>query len=121
MNLFQRARLYRDGMRILLDWTHNSGELVAKEVAQARANVCAACPKNVKDWPVTEAVAQAIKQHVGLKNSLGVKLDNEDKLMTCSACGCVNSLKVWLPIQFVYPTEEMKAKLDAKCWLLNQQ
>lgn len=109
---------YKDGMKTLLAWTCNSGELVERDVAQKRADVCAKCPLNVKDWQVTEAVADAIRSHVGLKQHLGLTLDNEEQLHTCSACGCVCRLKVWLPAQFVEPTDEMKAKLHKDCWLL---
>lgn len=118
MNIFQRAMAYKDGMRILLEWTATSGELVDREVAQRRADICARCPLNVKDWQVTEAVADAIRSHVGLKQHLGLTLANEDELHTCSACGCVNRLKVWLPEQFIQPNEDMRARLHKDCWLI---
>lgn len=119
MNIFQRAMAYKDGMKTLLEWTANSGELVPREVAQSRANVCEKCPLNVRDSGLTKSVAEAIKRHLELKNHLGMTLDNEDKLYSCSACLCQNKLKVWLPIQFVYPTDEVKVRLHPDCWLMN--
>lgn len=118
MNIFSKAMAYKDGMKTLLEWTANSGELVPRETAEARAAVCEQCPLNDKHSTVAGAVADAIKRHLELKNHLGMKLPNEDKLHTCSACLCQNRLKVWLPIKFIYPNDEVKARLHPDCWLI---
>ena len=84
---------------------------------QARAAVCLKCPMNVKDWPFVEDVAAIIRKPVEIKNKLELKLDGEKSLHTCSGCGCVLKLKLWLPVSRLGLDAAELAKFDLHCWM----
>lgn len=116
-NLIERVKQYSEGVKILTDWLGSGAITVDPATAQRRANVCLKCPMNVKESPATEAIADAIRKQVEIKNRLNIRVDGEKSLHTCTGCGCVNRLKIWLPIERILPTPEELPKFDAACWL----
>lgn len=120
MSIFQRVAQIANGLTILNEWVGSGGVPVDKELAQARANVCVGCPLNTDGGDVTDAIADAIKQQIELKNQLELRVDGEKRLKACQACGCVMRLKVWVPFAFIAPTAEEKTKLDPNCWQLTE-
>ena len=120
MNIIERIVAYKDGMKIIREWIGQGSEVVPQEEAQRRADICIQCPKNVGGWMIIDRVADAIRRQTELKNHLNLRVDNEDKVKTCSACGCNSRLKLWIPLKNIEPEESERAKFDPKCWLLEK-
>jgi hypothetical protein len=118
MNWTERVSQIVNGAKVLGDWIGHGGIPVEKEVAQARADICLKCPMNVRDWPLLESVAAAIKKQIGLKNHLQLRVTGEKGLHFCASCGCVNKLKIWLPLENILPEPDERVKFDPNCWLL---
>ena|ERR1017187_1994802 len=118
MNWTERVSKIANGAKVLADWLGHGGSPVEKELAQSRANVCLTCPKNVKDWPFLESVAEAIKQQVALKNHLQLRVSGEKQLHACQICSCVIKLKVHVPIEMIKPDENERELYPDYCWLI---
>lgn len=115
------------GSRILTDWLGAGGMPVPIEQANKRANTCVTCPLNnmESDWffGIPKAVAVAIHEQRKVKLQMDLKVDQEDKLGTCDACGCELSLKAWVPIRHILaqtPKNEFD-KLHPKCWIRSEK
>lgn len=121
MNLTERASQIVNGAKVLVDWIGHGGVTVDTEIAQFRADICLKCPMNVRDWPFLESVATAIKKQIGLKNHLQLRVTGEKGLHFCSGCGCVNKLKIWLPLEKILPEPEERGNFDERCWLLTEK
>ena len=110
------------GKRILRDWVGDGGVPVSPDKAQARANTCIACelnkPANLAQR-LLGVVAAFIKEQMELKNQMSLKVENEDKLLTCQACNCPLPLKVWVPLTTIMlQTSELQRNgLDKNCWI----
>src|SRR6187399_2318335 len=84
-------------------WFGDGGEPVSTELAQARADVCLKCPMNYKgDWIWAMATRIAINAQSQLRRMMNLKVNGEENLKTCEACGCVLRLKVHVPIAHIY-------------------
>lgn len=121
MNFTERIAQITNGGSILADWIGHGAVPVSKELAQKRADICLKCPLNTTDWPVLESVADAIRQQVGLKNHLMLRVRGERDLHFCAACHCVNRLKIWLPLERIKPEPDEREKFHKNCWLLNEE
>jgi hypothetical protein len=81
-----------DGARILKDWLGDGAVPVAGDLAEQRAVVCEGCPFNMTEGkPLKKLVAKiatAIKEQAEVKNLVELRVSNEAKLGSCSACGC---------------------------------
>jgi hypothetical protein len=117
MTFFQRASQYANGVRILTDWLGQNGTPVDKELAQKRADICLTCPFNSQGWVWPEKVADAISEHVALKNTLDMRVNGEKSLHTCSKCQCALRLKIHVPISVIraHPDPNV-TDLPAFCW-----
>lgn len=107
-------------LAIRKSWFGDGGEPVAPEVAQARANVCLKCPMNYKgDWLWSMATQLAINAQSRLRKIMNLKVEGENDLKTCEACGCVIKLKVHVPISHIYrhTTIEQLTKYHPACWI----
>lgn len=123
----QGVRRSATGSRILTDWLGAGGQPVPIEQANKRANTCVICPLNnmENDWffGIPKAVAVAIHEQLKVKHQLGIKLDQEDSLGTCEACGCVLKLKTLVPLKHILghtPKDEFD-KLDRNCWVRKER
>jgi hypothetical protein len=112
--------MYKNGLSVLKEWLGEGAITVDRESAQKRANICISCPKNVKDWVITDAMASAIKSQLEIKKHLEMKVDGEKSLHTCSGCGCITRLKIWLPLRNILPDESERANFDKSCWLFSE-
>lgn len=119
----ERGRKYLSGVSVLLDWLGSGGHTVMREVAESRASICAACPKNqdmgtIDEVFTTEAAAR-LKRFLALKNEMKLETSQDARLKTCAACLCKPELKVWTPIGHVLKRlkPEQEAELDPKCWI----
>lgn len=121
MSLWDTVRKYANGASTLADWIGDGGHVVDAQIAQYRASVCLRCPKHTTSWQFTESVAGAIKQQLGLKKKLNLRVSGEKSLHTCSVCGCAMRLKVWLPLQTIKPEPAEESLFDSNCWLLHEK
>lgn len=119
MTLVEKASRYANGVRILSDWLGSGAQVVDKETAQKRANVCIKCPMNQNGNMVTKAIAWAIKEQTDLKSELELRVDGEKSLHSCAVCSCWLKLKIWIPMNQLRSEEtpEDKAKWPAWCWM----
>jgi hypothetical protein len=118
MNFFHKANQIANGVHILTQWLGSGGTPCDQETAQARANICIACPKNEVGFRLTEAVADAIKKNLEMKSEFGLRVDGEKSLHSCGICGCSNKLQVWCPAEYIKNTfeESEKEKYPEPCW-----
>ena len=119
-NLVERVQQFAEGTKILAAWLGSGAETVDRATAQRRANTCIKCPMNVHESPATEAIAEAIRKQVEIKNKLEIRVDGEKSLHTCTACGCVNRLKIWLPLKRIVPAPDEMDKFHENCWLKSE-
>jgi hypothetical protein len=120
MNLIERARQYRDGADTIMEWLGSGAVTVDPATAQRRADICLKCPLNVQESAITEVMASAIRMQVELKNNLQLRVKGEKSLKSCSACGCVTRLKIWIPLKDIMPDPIELEKFDERCWLRNE-
>lgn len=123
------------GVGVLIDWLGSGGVPVDPAVAEARAQVCAVmqrpgqgqpgCPKNGQGGLsrfFTEPAAALITKQLEQRQDLKLSTSVDDKLGICQACGCVNKLKVHVPIDFIKAkmSEQVQRDLDPLCWILKE-
>ncbi len=116
------------GAQNLLAWS-DSGKVVPKEVADARALICTAggpgetrCPMNgTGDWKqmFTAPAAELIKNQLAAKNSMQLSTKYDQSLGVCEVCACPLPLKVWAPLEYALRkmSKETKDKLPEWCWM----
>ncbi len=116
------------GAQNLLAWS-DSGKVVPKEVAEARALICTAgapgekrCPMNGSgDWKqaFTAPAAEMIKNQLSAKASMKLATKYDQSLGVCEACSCPLPLKVWSPLEFALRkmSNDTKEKLPEWCWM----
>jgi hypothetical protein len=111
------------GAGVLRDWLGDGAVPVPNEQAERRAEVCAGCPRNAKgDWTAwfTEPVAALIRQQLSIRSDLSLSTPFDARLNVCEACGCPLKLKVHVPLNHItaHLSDEVKEKLEARCWIL---
>jgi hypothetical protein len=94
------------GLTVLKEWLGDGGVPVSREQAEFRSTSCTTgcfgepCPLNIEpNWwgRVKHKVADAIKEHLEVKNGIGLAVDKESELHMCKVCGCCLPLLVWVP------------------------
>lgn len=113
------------GAATLKDWFGAGGKPVAKEAAEARAAVCAGCPKNAPgEWSsfFTVPAADFIRKMMNQKRDMALSTSQDDSLNVCSACYCPLKLKVWTPIEHIKERmpEVVRNDLAPECWVLKE-
>lgn len=118
MNLLDQVKSIPGGIAHIAEWLGESGTTVSQEEAQARADICLACPKNIGELAIATPIAAVLKKIIALKNQVKLRVDGESKLHTCDVCGCAIRLQVWQPMPLVQSqlTEEEKQQLATPCW-----
>ena len=114
------------GIVILEEWLGSGGVPVKRELAEKRSKVCESCPLNShgKWWERSKSlVANSIKIYLKVKHRLDIRVDNEERLFMCSACGCAARLKVHVPLVHIkeHTTQEVIDKLDSNCWIRKEK
>lgn len=117
MNLFTKITHYAKGAQILRDWIGDGGEVVPRELAEKRSDICAICPRNKSGLPIAEWVSDVIREQVGVKNFLELNTPQDDNLHTCELCDCPLPLKVWQLHRRVKLNEDEVEKYPTYCWL----
>lgn len=112
--------LYIEGIKALNTWFANDPTVVDVELASKRSTVCASCPLNQKGALLVESVAKAIKRRMEVKLCRELHVDGIEAIHTCSGCSCYLPVKIWFPLQQIYPRESEKKNYDSRCWILNE-
>jgi hypothetical protein len=111
-----------DGAATLAEWLGEGATPVAQELAQARANVCLACPANSRktmwSW-LTVPVANTVLRWMKYKSHLKLKVDGEEALGTCSSCLCHLPVKIWCPLDHIKSHMDARVlnQLPTTCWV----
>lgn len=112
------------GTAVVLDWIQAGGDPVAQELAEKRAEICVACPKNVPGAWYTEAPAELLKSAIqgwqALKhNPFEFKTRQGDKVKSCDVCKCLMRLKVFTPLEHIIAKTkpDIMAEFPANCWI----
>jgi hypothetical protein len=118
----QNAARVVAGIRTIARWEMAGGQAVDDKLANARAKVCSTCPKNdyvdISTY-FTEAAAKLILLELEHRNKRKLRTDFDPLLGICSACGCVEKLKVFAPLDIILSEmkPEAKAALHESCWV----
>lgn len=99
---------------------------VGAALANGRATVCVDCPKNFKgDWTriFTVPAAAAVRKMLETFNGLNLRVQQEDELQVCEACGCPMKLKVWAQLNHIleHMPEADYYSLDPRCWITKER
>lgn len=114
------------GARTLADWLGSGGQPVAIDLADKRAEICATCPANrpgdLGDF-FTKAASEVIQSQLEKRKELQLSTKHDSSLNVCVACGCPLKLKVHVPLSHIAAkmSEETKAELDKRCWILKEK
>lgn len=121
--LIQAAGRVVAGVESLANWWGAGGEPVNNMKAEFRAGICAECPQNGKgdltSWftlPASRFLMRKFKE----RSEAGYKTSHDASLGVCLACSCPLKLKVHCPLEHIEMTEESKAALDPRCWILSE-
>jgi len=123
MNPLEEMKKTAKGAGIIFSWLGAGGKPVHRERAEVRARACIKCPENVSgnwlDRLVKVEAADLIREYLEVKNAVQLKVTVDDQLGFCKKCGCVNALKVHVPIEHVKEgttPEDLSTYPDA-CWI----
>jgi hypothetical protein len=110
------------GIGLVRDWLGEGLEPVAQEVADKRAAICVACPKNqAGDFfqRVEASIGEGVRTLIGVATDLNLRTPLDAKLETCVVCDCYIPLKVWPPLKHILEntSPEVMADLDERCWI----
>ena len=91
--------------------------LVDQGEAETRAAICAGCSYNVNPIDCTSCnlgiVEALVKATVGNR-----KTNAHAKLKSCAACGCMNQVQIWYPLDVLqrFIPDTLNATLPTVCW-----
>lgn len=107
------------GTAVVLDWLQSGGPPVAQDLANKRAAVCVACPRNVPGHWYTEAPAEIIKASLEARKDLSLATPHDASLKSCDVCKCLMRLKVWTPLDFIVKNTrpEVLGEFPPHCWI----
>jgi len=114
------------GVGVIWEWLGGGLKPVAKELAESRAGVCVTCVEN-KDDPgilqtATEMVAGSLHELMEAKAGMELKTSHDPALKVCAVCKCVNTLKVWVPLEHIRgkTKPETLQAFPSWCWVRNE-
>jgi hypothetical protein len=107
------------GTAVILDWLTSGGTPVAQELAEKRAAICAACPKNLPGSWYTVAPAEIIRETLESRKDLKLETSKDAELKSCDVCRCLMVLKIWTPLDYIVKNTvpEIMAEFPAGCWI----
>lgn len=124
-NWFRRFSRLGTGVTTIGALIASGKKPVEEPVAEQRAAICVACPKNIQgDFfsIFTKPIAMLIRSQIEDKRVRKLRTSLDDKLGTCDACGCPMELKVHFPLDII--REHIKKpeldQLDPSCWILRE-
>lgn len=119
------------GVKAVALWLGDGLKPVAQDLAEQRAKTCAVrdnglpCPMN-GDPNFIERLsaigAAEVRVMLEIKNDLALKTPYDDKLQTCTGCGCTLKTKIWAPLEHIAATmsAEVRSGLDSGCWVISE-
>lgn len=121
------AKKIWSGVRTINDWIDSGSAPVHQTVANARASICARCPKNGQGdfttW-FTKPAAGAIKKQIEKLAERKLSTPHDAKLNICEVCLCPLKLKVHTPLPFIktHLSDVVIADLKAVggCWIIEE-
>jgi hypothetical protein len=105
------------------------GKPVDRALAETRAQVCLACPKNdvAGGLPAyfLESTANGMLSLLGALKDLDVSTSVDDKLGVCKACKCPTRAKVFVPLEVIVanmpaPIWPELQREGTPCWILRE-
>jgi len=113
------------GIRLVKQWLGDGLKPVDPVKAQARAAICATCPKNQKGdflQRLNALAARELKLLMQMKTEFKLATVYDEKLQVCGACDCDLKLKCWAPLNHILnnTSETVRADLDPRCWVLHE-
>lgn len=99
-----------------------SGRRVEQDEAERRASICNQCTQNREVSGCRGCAAGALTSLIdSVRKGKTTSLDS--KLHTCCVCGCLNRVKIWLPLDIIlsHTPLDQKELLKTKapnCWML---
>lgn len=112
------------GVAVLMEWEESGLPPEPPDVSEARAAICAGCPKNDKNKSITELftvpTAEMIQRRFERLRGLKLATTRDAELNVCQACLCPLRLKVHTPKDLIVKRlkPEQRAELDPRCWIL---
>ncbi len=108
-----------NGTSVMLNFKRNGSEIVSREEAERRAQICISCPWNQTFAKPCTGICQELKSIVSwIIDSQGTQYDS--RLHSCGVCGCFLQASIWLRLedQCVGVTDDMKEQFKAipECW-----
>jgi hypothetical protein len=102
----------RHFLNTMSGWIAKGAKFVSQEEANRRAEICSRCPMNVQ-----------LAECLGCSNVSGMvntirgsrRTSVEDRLRTCSGCGCQLAVKVWMPKDVM---QRDGVEYHPSCWML---
>lgn len=106
----------------ILLWLGDGLKPVDQATAEARAGICVGCDRNVRSEGILKAlstVGDTLHAIAEAKTGMELKTPFDDRLQSCSACGCVLATKIWTPMDHILKgiTPAVKEKLWDQCWI----
>lgn len=93
-------------------------QFVSQEMAEARADICVKCPKNIfpdrgpfLKWSDEEAYRMVGNRVVSKQQQLG----------NCAICTCVLKAKIHIKGPFPLTKEEHEQMIQVRCWVTEEQ
>lgn len=123
LDVAEKVAQLNAGRALISEWKSLGYDPVPKEESNRRAEICTDCPQNGKGdltrWFTVPASERIRKEIESLKNE-NLTTEHDSKLGICEACLCPLRLKVHTPLPLIrkHLTDQSKAALDPRCWIL---
>lgn len=113
------------GAALLMEWEESGMPPVDASLSQARADICATCPKNEQGKSLTDyftgPLSEKMRARFARLFAMNLTTTKDEQLNVCSACLCPLRLKVHTPMELILKRlkPEQRAELDPRCWILS--
>ncbi len=108
------------GAKIIADWFGKGGHPVIPDIGQRRANACFECPRNsLKVRGGISQIAEVVRWSAEFMADAKLEVKGEEKLGTCTVCGCPLKTKIWVPFDVI--DQDKKHKFPSNCWIESER
>lgn len=107
------------GTKVLASFVAAGSQPVARDEAERRAQICRACPYNIRfPTPCTGVCGELLSLAQRVAGNQGTQYDRS--LFSCSICGCYCAAAIWIPLEHQCKgvTADMAKQFSAVpgCW-----